>query len=94
MLKTKVNLYSVTENEIPNFLFKYYNKEFKMENKKKWEKEYDNPIEMADIIGIFIENNDKFNINMWISLDPEILINVNDNNGDKIIRYLYERYPY
>lgn len=47
-----------------------------------------------DIIGTFIENNDKFKINMWISLDKEVYINVTDNNADKLIRYIYERYPW
>lgn len=60
----------------------------------EWQKKYQNPLEMADIIGTFIENNDKFKINMWISIDKNIFINVNSNNADKIIRYLYERYPW
>ena len=60
----------------------------------KWEKEYQNPIEIGDIIGVFIENNDKYNINMWISLDEGIFINITDDNADQIIRYLFERYPY
>ena len=38
--------------------------------------------------------DDKFDINMWISLDKDVFINVTDDNADKIIRYLYERYPY
>ena len=49
---------------------------------------------MNDIIGAFIENNDKYKINMWISLDKGIYINVTDYNADKIIRYIYERFPY
>lgn len=91
-MKTKISLYSVSDNEIPDFLCKYYNKPF--ENLKEWEKEYENPIDMTDIIGVFLDNNDKFRINMWVSLDPDIYININDYNGDKIIRYLFERYPY
>ena len=37
---------------------------------------------------------DYYNINMWISLDEDAFINVTENNVDKLIRYLYERYPY
>ena len=59
-----------------------------------WENHYKNPTEIADIIGTFIENNDKYKINMWISLDKDFFININDYNADKIIRYLYERYPW
>ena len=57
-------------------------------------KEYQNPIEIADILGTFIENDDKFDIVMWISLDKGAYIKITPNNADSIIRYLYERYPY
>lgn len=91
---TIVNLYSDKEQEIEKFLNKFYNKTVEMEDSLKWEKKYDNPIEIADIIGAFIDNNDKYKINMWISLDEGTFINVTDNNVDSIIKYLYERYPY
>lgn len=96
-----VKLYSNKENEILNFLKLFYGenllkKELGSFNKPylEWQKNYENPIEIADIIGIFIENYDKFKINMWISLDKDILINVTNSNADQIIRYLFERYPY
>ncbi len=59
-----------------------------------WQKEYENPVEIADIISALIENQDDYKINMWISLDKDMLINVTHNNADDVIRYLYERYPY
>ena len=37
-------------------------------NKLKWEKEYENPLEMVDIIGTFIDNSDKYKINMYLFL--------------------------
>ena len=49
---------------------------------------------MADIIGVFIDNIDKYQINMWVCLDEGFLLNVTEQNADKIIRYLFERYPY
>lgn len=93
-MKSIISLYSVKENEITKFLKDFYSIEnINITNKLKWEKEYENPLEMVDIIGTFIDNSDKYKINMWISLDPGIFININDSNADKIIRYLYERYP-
>lgn len=88
-----VKLYSDKYGEILKFL-KSYSSYINIEGELLWEKHYENPIEMADIIGTFIENNDKYKINMWISIDKDLYINVNDNNADKIIRYLYERYPW
>ena len=88
-----VNLYSKNNNEISNFLNSY--SEEKIDNTVlEWKKEFKNPIEIADIIGVFIDNNENYDINMWISLDKDFFINVTDNNADQIIRYLFERYPY
>ena len=88
-----VRLYSIEKNEINKFLSKYYNEENEHINLLEWEKKYQNPIEMVDIIGTFIDNNDKYSINMWISLDKGLFINITDYNADKIIRYIYERFP-
>lgn len=91
---TIVNLYSAKSGEISKFLSSFLNKSVEIENDLKWENQYDNSIEIADIIGAFIDNNDKYNINMWISLDEGAFLNVTDDNADDIIRYLYERFPY
>lgn len=91
---TIVNLYSDKDGEILKFLKYFYNKDIKIDNDLKWEAKYENSIEIADIIGAFIDNNDKYKINMWVSLDEGTFINVTENNADSLIRYLYERYPY
>ena len=93
-MSTIVNLYSNQKGEISKFLHDFYNKNFNLKNDLKWEKTFENPVEMADIVGTFIDNSDFYNINMWISLDEDAFINVTESNVDKLIRYLYERYPY
>lgn len=89
-----VNLYSETKGELNNFLSRFYNTNLDIVDDLKWEKKYANPIELAEIVGVFIDNFDEFNIKMWISLDKDVFININKKNGDSIIRYLYERFPY
>lgn len=96
---TIVKLFSNEKGEIYKFLNRFYNKtNINVDEEKssllEWEKIYRNPIEMADIIGVFMDNKDDFKINMWISLDKDVLINVSENNVDELIRYLYERFPY
>ena len=92
-MNTIVSLYSQTNQEIANFL-KSFNNINVDNNLLEWKKEFENPIEIADIIGVFIENKDKYKINMWISLDKGFFLNVTEHNADQIIRYLFERYPY
>lgn len=89
-----VRLYSTKRNEIDKFLKNFFGESTKHVNLFEWEKKYQNPTELADIIGTFIDNNDKYSINMWISLDLGFFLNVTDYNADSIIRYIYERYPW
>ena len=91
---TIVNLYSDKKGEISNFLKKFYNKNINLDNDLKWEQKYENSIEIADIIGAYIDNIEDFKINMWVSLDSDMFINVTPNNANEIIKYLYERFPY
>ena len=93
-MKSSVNLYSTKEGEIENFLTSFYNKEILLDNNLKHNIFFENPVEMADMIGTFIENNEKYQINMWISFDKHVYIYVTEHNADKIIRYIYERFPY
>ncbi len=89
-----VNLYSEKQGELNNFLSKFYNTNLEIYNDLSWEKKYNNPIEIAEIIGVFLDNIDDYFINMWICLDKNIYINVNEKNGNDIIKYLYERFPW
>ena len=89
-----VNLYSTKSGEIKKFLEKFFEEPINLNDDLYWTKKYNNPIEIVDMIGSFIDNNDKYSIGMWISLDPGILINISDYNADLIIRYMFERFPY
>ena len=89
-----IAMYSEKTGEIKKFLEAFYSKNFNLDNNLFWENKYQNPIDMIDLISVFIDNKDKFKINLWLSLDENIYICVTEKNLDKLIRYLYERYPY
>ena len=93
-MEAVVRLYSIKHDEINNFLTDFYSDNSNYMNLTEWEKKYHNPVELVYIIGTFIDNNYKYSINMWISLDKGLFLNVTDENADKIIRYIYERYPW
>ena len=90
----KVLLQSKKTGEINKFLSEYYNTNMEIEEKLKWEKKYENPIEIANLIEVFVDNYDNFDIKMWISLDKDIFIRISEHNANDIIKYLFERYPY
>lgn len=89
-----VNLYSENSKELEKFLSSFYNSTFNINNDLNWEHKYENPIEITEIIGTYIDNFDDFKIMMWICLDKGVYIHVTEDNADTLIRYLYERYPY
>ena len=89
-----VHLYSQKEGELNKFLSKFYNTNLEIDENSSWEKQYTNPIELAEIVGVFLVNMDDYFIHMWICLDKNVYININEQNGNEIIKYLYERFPY
>ncbi|MCI9087017.1 MAG: hypothetical protein HFJ32_00415 [Clostridia bacterium] len=94
-MNATIRLYSDEEGEITSFLSRFFqNKEIAIEDKLVWQKEYVNPLEMVDMMGALIENQEDYKINMWISLDQDLFINITKSSIDSVIRYLYERYPY
>lgn len=97
-MKTFIKLFSTKKGEINRFLKQFYcNKNTILNSEKtmlEWELSFENPVEMADIVGVFMDNKEDFNINLWACLDKDILINITENNVDSFIRYLYERFPY
>ena len=93
-MATVIKIHSKKKGEINKFLSKFYNTNLEIEKKLRWEKEYKNPIEMAELIGTFADNIYEFDIKMWVSLDKDIFINISDKNANNIIKYLFERYPY
>lgn len=89
-----VNLISEDSYELEKFLSSFYNSSFDINDNLNWEHKYSNPVELAEIIGAYVDNLDDFNIVMWVSLDKGVYINVTTDNADSLIKYLYERYPY
>lgn len=94
-MNATIRLYSDKEGEISSFLSRFFQKkEIIIDDELLWQKEYANPLEMVDMMGALIENQEDYKINMWISLDQDLFINITKSSVDSVIRYLYERYPY
>ncbi len=94
-----IKLSSKQPDDIFHFLnafFRYSHENVKtyLPHTLEWQKKYQNPTEMVDIIGTLIENTDQYQIHMWISLDSGLFIHVTESNADQVIRYIYERYPW
>ena len=91
---TIVHLSSKKKGELNKFLSSFYNTNLELEDSLTWQKKYANPVELAEIIGTYVDNSDDYALFMWICLDKNVFIQVTPKNADDIIRYLYERFPY
>ena len=89
-----VNLYSTKKGELNNFLSRFYNTDLEIYNDLNWEKKYTNPLELTEIIGVYIDNSDLYNLKMLKCIDKNLFITITEDNADDIIKYLYERFPY
>ena len=58
-MKTSINLFSEKSGEIKKFLELFYSQHLFIENEFYYQKEFDSPIEMIDLISCFIDNNEK-----------------------------------
>lgn len=93
-MKSSINLFSEKSGEIKKFLELYYAKKINLQNSLIYKEEFDTPINMIDFMSCFIDNNNKFEATLWISIDKDVYIYVTENNLNSLIKYFYERYPY
>lgn len=93
-MRSSINLFSEKKGEIKKFLEAFYSKQINLLDELVYKQEFESPIDMIDIISCFIDNNQNFQINLWISFDKDVYICVTENNLDSLIKYFYERYPY
>lgn len=93
-MEAKVFLFSDKCGEINNFLNKFYSNKSEYNNSSLWKKEFPNPVEITEFIAAFADNNNLFDLKMWISLDKDVFIKISPSNSNSIIKYLFERYPY
>lgn len=92
-MESTITLFSNKKGELHKFLSNFFNTNMELQNNLNWKKKYDNPIEMTELIGTFIDNYSDYDINLWISLDNNVYIKVTEKNADSLIRYIFERYP-
>ena len=65
-MKSIINLYSQTPGQIQSFLTLFFSQNIQLSNDLFWENSYDNPIDMIELVSCFMDNKDKFKINLWI----------------------------
>ena len=92
-METSINLFSEIKGELNKFLSSFFNKDMKIIDNLSWQKKYKNPVEMTELIGVFVDNHLDYSINFWVCLDNNVYIKVSEQNANALIKYIFERYP-
>jgi hypothetical protein len=82
-----VSLRSEKMGEIRKFLQNYFEKPVYMdEDVEKWIYVYKRPMDAVDIISTVIDNNDKYDMNIYVQLDNGVVHPVTYENHNDIIK--------
>ena len=55
-MNASVTLYTKDKQELSEFLSEYYSKKINLKNSTEWKSEYQNPVELVEIVSTFIDN--------------------------------------
>lgn len=85
-----VNLWSNKSGEIKRFLESYYEKNVVMdEDVGRWIYVYSRPVDAVDMISAVMDNNDKFQIGMYIQVNEEYIHPITCENHNDVIRDIF-----
>ncbi len=90
-MDVSVNLWSKKPGEIKKFLERYYQKSISMDDDvDQWIYIYRKPLDCIDIISALMDNNDKYQISMYIQIDKGDIHLVTNENHNDIIKGVFD----
>lgn len=93
-MAVNVSLVSDKNNAINNFLASFFDNKISTDSDTyEWDYSLTNNLDSIDLISCLMDNIDSYpSINLWISFDPNLFIRVKEDNYEKIIKYIANRY--
>lgn len=93
-MAVNVSLVSDKNNVINNFLASFFDNKISTDSDTyEWDYSLTNNLDSIDLISCLMDNIDSYpSINLWISFDPNLFIRVKEDNYEKIIKYIANRY--
>jgi len=88
-----INLSSENASVLKRFLDSYFEKDSHIDDDvSAWMNVFNKPLEAIDLITSVIDNSDTFDIQLGICMDAGILVEVNHQNVNEIIKFMLFRY--
>ena len=93
-MAVSISLVSEQNNVINNFLTNFFDNKITADaDTYEWDYSLQNNLESIDLISCLMDNIDLYpSLNLWISFDPNLFIKVKEDNYEKIIKYIANRY--
>lgn len=89
-----ISLVSEQNNAINNFLTNFFDNKITADaDTYEWDYSLCNNLDSINLISCLMDNIDLYpSINLWVSFDPNLFIKVKEDNYEKIIKYIANRY--
>ncbi len=88
-----INLSSNAEGTLKSFLNSYFGKDSKLDNDViEWINFYNKPLEAIDLMTAVIDNSDKYDIQILVSMDAGLFLEVTYNNINDIVKFMLFRF--
>ncbi len=88
-----VNIASEQEGTLRRFLDSFFQKDSKVDNDVvEWVNIYHKPLEAIDIITAVVDNREKYDIQIYISMDAGLVVEVSQKNVDDLIKFMLYRF--
>ena len=92
-MSVTVNLISKQEGILKSFLNSYLERDSKLDNDViEWVNVYNKPLDAIDMMTAVIDNSTKYSINLMLTIDAGLLIEVNENNINDLVKYMLYRF--
>lgn len=93
-MAVNISLASDEKNVINKFISNFFdNKITTDEDTLEWHYSLKNNLDSINIISSLMDNIETYpSLTLWVSFDPELFIKIKEDNFEKIIKYIADRY--
>jgi len=93
-MAVNISLVSEENNAINTFLTNFFDNKITADaDTYEWDYSLYNDLDSINLISCLMDNIDLYpSINLWVSFDPNLFIKVKEDNYEKIIKYIANRY--
>lgn len=88
-----IDLISSVDGEIKNFLTSFYESSVSVDDDVcEWMYTYTSPLDAVDVISAIYDNYENHSIEAWVSIDSGFFVKITKDNGNDLIRYMFQRF--